>query len=153
MALDPNTQLSEHFKASEFVCHDPKDKALPNNFAETIADTVEFLERLRGFMNFWLYKKVGQRFDLGIHIMSGYRNLKYNRRIGSTDSSRHVAGQAADVTPSGGFRRVSYEEFYQMLVLVDRSYSNRPYRIGKYTRAGFVHVDCGYGHGGRRWGR
>jgi uncharacterized protein YcbK (DUF882 family) len=147
---DLNTILSEHFKAVEFQCHDGSE--LPANFEKTIRDTVEFLERLRGFMNWWLHQKTGQWHDLGIHVLSGYRSVAHNRKVGSTDSSRHVTGQAADVTPSGGFRRIDYEEFYQMTLLVDRSYSNRPYRIGKYTRSGFVHVDCGYGHGGRRWG-
>ena len=153
MSLDHYFLLGTHFKAGEFACHDRKDQGPPDNFGITINDTVEFLERLRGFQNFWLFQKTGEWPDLGIHILSGYRNLRYNLAIGSTKSSAHVSGHAADVTPSGGFRRVKYADFYEMAELVDKSFSDRAYRIGKYTQSGFVHIDCRYGHGGLRWGR
>lgn len=149
MGLDLNIRLGDHFKAREFQCHDGSD--LPDLFNSTISHTVEFLERLRGFQNFWLFKETGEWVDLGVHILSGYRNLKYNLKIGSTRTSAHVSGHAADVLPSGGFRRITYQQFYEMIILVDKSFSNRPYRIGKYTRSGFVHIDCKYGHGATRW--
>ena len=142
--------LSEHFNISEFRCHDNQYRT-PDSFKTTIKDTVEFLERLRGLMNFYIYQKTGKWLDIGIQIVSGYRSLEYNRRIGSSDSSRHVAGQAADIKPVNGYKYFSYKDFHKMAVLVDRSYSDRPYRIGYYGRSKFVHIDCGYGHGGRRW--
>ena len=141
--------LSEHFSAKEFRCHD--GSALPANFPKTIKDTIEFLERLRGFMNFYIAQKTGTWIDLGIIIVSGYRNLQYNRRIGSSDTSRHVSGQAADIKPVGGYKYFSYGDFYKMAVIVDRSFKDRPYRLGQYNKSLFVHVDCGYGHGSRRW--
>jgi len=145
-------KLSEHFDDQEFRCHngDP----LPDDFAATIKDTVDFLERLRGFMNFYLFKikKNPAWLDLGITIVSGHRSLAYNRRIGSSDTSQHVAGKAADVIPSVSFRLFGYSEWYAMAELVAKSYGkDRPYRLGKYNRSKFVHVDCGYGHGGLRW--
>ena len=142
--------LSEHFSLNEFRCHDNQYRT-PDSFKDTIKDTVEFLERLRGFMNFYIFDKTGTWLNIGIQIVSGYRALEYNRRIGSSDTSRHVAGQAADIKPAGGYKYFSYKDFYQMAVLVDRSYSDRSYRIGFYGRSKFVHVDCGYGHGSRRW--
>lgn len=144
--------LSEHFNASEFRCHDHR-YPLPDDFPETIHDTVEFLERLRGFMNFYIAHATGAWIDLGLIVVSGHRALEYNRRIGSKDSSRHVSGQAADIKPVGGYKYFSYRDFYKMATMVDRSYSDRPYRLGLYTGSLFVHVDCGYGHGGRRWGK
>jgi len=142
-------RLSEHFEMREFQCHD--GSPLPENFPETIRDAVDFLERLRGFMNFYICRKTNVWLDVGLKIISGHRTLEYNRRIGSNDTSRHVAGQAADVAPVGGYKWFSYSDFYEMCELVDRSFSSRPYRLGKYNRSKFVHVDCGYGHGGRRW--
>lgn len=144
------TQLSEHFSDEEFRCHDRSP--LPDDFAKTIADTVDFLERLRGFMNFHLFKTQGAWLDLGVIVLSGHRSLPYNLRIGSTKSSQHVAGRAADVVPACGYKWFTYGEWYEMCELVAKSYGeDRPYRLGKYTRSKFVHVDCGYGHGGKRW--
>jgi hypothetical protein len=141
--------LSEHFNSTEFRCHD--GSPLPDNFPETIKDTVEFLERLRGFMNFYIAKNTGVWLDLGIIIISGHRTLSYNRRIGSSDTSRHVTGQAADVKPVGGYKYFSYGDFYKMCAIVDKSFPGRPYRLGYYGRSKFVHIDCGYGHGSTRW--
>ena len=141
--------LSEHFKASEFQCHD--GGPLPGDFHKTIKDTVEFLERLRGFMNFYVCKQTGVWLDLGIHPTSGYRSKEYMKRKNIKDSGNHSGGFAADIEPVGGYKYFSYSDFYKMAVLVDRSYKSRPYRIGYYGKSKFVHVDCRYGHGGRRW--
>ena len=143
-------KLNEHFDSEEFRCHD--GSPLPDDFGETIRDTVDFLERLRGFMNFHLFKEKGEWLDIGITVLSGHRSLPYNRRIGSADTSMHVAGKAADVIPAVSFRYFGYSQWYQMAELVAKSYGKeRPYRLGKYNRSKFVHVDCGYGHGGLRW--
>ena len=141
--------LSEHFNLGEFQCHD--GSLLPVNFSKTINDTVEFLERLRGFMNFYVFDKTGKWLDIGIRIISGHRSLTYNRRIGSSDSSRHIAGQAADIIPNIGYKYFSYQDFHKMAILIDKSFPNRAYRLGYYGRSKFVHVDCGYGHGSTRW--
>lgn len=36
-------------------------------------------------------------FNAPVTINSGYRNLEYNRNIGSKDNSQHVLGTAADI--------------------------------------------------------
>lgn len=151
---DLNEKLSEHFIPGEFQCHN--GDALPENFAETINDTVEFLERLRFLMNCHIYLVTGNYPDSGIQIVSGHRSPRYNRRIGSSDSSRHVSGQAADVKPAGGYKHFTYRDLCDMAELIDKSFSDRPYRLGRYSHLGknaFIHVDCGYGHGGLRWGK
>lgn len=150
---DLNEKLSKHFAAGEFQCHDKSP--LPETFADTIADTVEFLEQLRALMNSHIYRKTGKKIDVGLIIVSGHRSLKHNRRVGSSDSSRHVTGQAADVKPVGGYKHFTYKEFCKMADQVDEFFPKRAYRIGRYSHLGknaFLHVDCGYGHGGTRWG-
>jgi len=142
--------LSEHFNSSEFRCHD-NSFPLPDDFKDTIKDTVEFLERLRGFMNFYIFDKTGVWLNIGINITSGYRHPEYMKRKDIKDSGNHSGGFAADVTPVGKYKYFNYEDFYKMAVLVDRSYTTRPYRIGYYGRSQFVHIDCRYGHGRRRW--
>lgn len=150
--------LSPHFSAKEFQCHD--GSSVPGDFNETIADTVEFLECLRFFMNqvIQLRARTGKYRPVGLRIISGHRNKAYNKRIGGSKRSAHVSGHAADVTPIRGFQHgFSYKEFHKMCEIIDRNFKDRQYRLGKYTSSGFVHVDCRYpdkfGYGGRRWGK
>jgi len=77
----------------------PRRSPLPANFATTIKDTVEFLERLRTLMNEKLAAKTGKPSNVGLKIISGHRTAAYNRRCGGARNSRHVTGQAADVKP------------------------------------------------------
>lgn len=149
---DLNLKLSDHFTAREFQCHngDP----LRPNFHKTIKDTVEFLERLRWLMNAVVEVKTGENKNIGLRVVSGHRTLDYNTRIGSKPTSAHVSGQAADIAPIRGYQHgFNYKEFHDMAIIIDRTFDDRPYRIGKYSGSGFVHIDCRYGHGGRRWGK
>jgi hypothetical protein len=139
MTIFMDSKLGEHFTAREFQCHDRSP--LPNSFDKTIQPTIEFLERLRGFMNFYIHSKTNVWKDMGLQVVSGYRNLAYNLKIGSTKTSQHVAGTAADVKPVGGYKYFSYRQFYKMCELVDKSFSTRVYSLGLYTRSKFVHVD------------
>ncbi len=76
-------QLSKNFKLSEFVC--------PDGSAEVLLDTelIDKLQRLRD--------KLGKP----VIVHSGYRNLKYNTKIGGAANSQHMYGRAADITVSG----------------------------------------------------
>jgi len=151
--MNPEEKLSEHFKASEFQCHD--GSPLPDDFAVTICDTVVFLEKLRSDMNALLRKRTGHPHDVGLVIVSGHRTEKYNRRCGGAKTSRHVSGHAVDVKPTRPYDDTfSYSDFRELCERLDRRLPN-PYRLGFYSRKGagaWVHVDCAYGHGGRRWG-
>lgn len=44
---------------------------------------------------------IREHFNAPIRINSGYRNLEYNRNIGSKDTSQHVLGRAADIVVEG----------------------------------------------------
>ena len=44
---------------------------------------------------------IREHFNAPIRVNSGYRNLEYNRNIGSKDTSQHVLGRAADIVVEG----------------------------------------------------
>ncbi len=152
MSTPLDMKLSEHFTAREFQCHD--GSPIPDWFPEKIGDTVEFLERLRGFMNWHILKTTGEWLNMGLHVTSGYRTMAYQKRRGIGTTTNHPGGWAADVTP-GGYNVISYDQFWQMAELVAQSFEDRPYRLGNYAKKAtkFVHVDCRYGYGGLRWYR
>jgi len=146
-------KLSEHFRAAEFKCRD--GSPLPEDFAETIRDTVEFLELLRLLVNVHLHAQLGEWLDIGLFVTSGYRSERYNRRVGGAPQSRHVTGQAADVRPTRAYDSdLSYADFCALAEAADEYFTDRPYRLGFYPSKGpiaWIHVDCAYGFGGRRW--
>lgn len=152
--MSVSERLSEHFSADEFRCAD--GSPLPDDFGETIRDTVEFLERLRLLMNVRLLERTGAWPGEGLVITSGHRTQSHNRAVGGAENSRHVAGQAADTRPAFEYGdEFSYGDFCELAELVDATFPDRPYRLGFYPRAGakaWIHVDCAYGFGARRWG-
>ncbi len=64
-----------------------------------------------------------------LKINSPFRSATYNRKVGGAFHSRHLAGQAADVS-SAGYQAVLYK-------LADKQFSEGG--VGKYST--FVHVD------------
>ena len=44
---------------------------------------------------------IREHFNAPIRVNSGYRNLEYNRNIGSKDTSQHIKGTAADIVVEG----------------------------------------------------
>jgi len=79
-------KLTENFRLSEFNKHnfDMPDEVLDN--LKMLAVQLEIIR---------------SHFNTPIQINSGYRNLKYNRNIGSKDTSQHVLGTAADIVVKG----------------------------------------------------
>lgn len=86
------SKLSENFSLAEFtrsqkaarlgINNTPTGKALEN-----LKNTAEFMEIVRELLG-----------SKPIHISSGYRCLRLNRSLGSSDSSCHVQGWAVDFT-------------------------------------------------------
>ena len=73
--------LSEHFAASEFVCHccgQGADKIAPR--------LIELLEQLRAMAG------------APVQVNCGYRCPKHNAEVGGVEDSQHVLGTAADIT-------------------------------------------------------
>lgn len=154
--------LSEHFSLKEFDHDIMGGKLPPESMRDNIRDTLEFLERLRFFMNWVIMdrKKLSYYPNFGISITpnGGYR---YDPKVVSGEitvddqKSRHYFFFAADVRPTGLYQYgFTYQEFYEMALLIDKSFTDRKYRIGKYLGYGqyaWVHIDCAYGYGGLRW--
>ena len=80
-------QLSKNFKKSEFKCRDGTD--VPDELMENLKELVENLQVIRC--------TIGKP----IHVISGYRTPKYNRRIGGARRSQHMKAKAADIIIHG----------------------------------------------------
>lgn len=80
---DGNKQLSAHFKVKEFRCKDGTDTILID------LNLITALENLYQYLN----KKYSIK---SINITSGYRTVKHSLAIGSTKTSQHIKGKAAD---------------------------------------------------------
>ncbi len=89
--------LSEHFSLDEFTASQEATRHSINNtpsekVVENIRMLAALLEQVRELLG-----------GHSIHISSGYRSLMLNRHIGSSDTSAHIRGWAADFTcPSFG---------------------------------------------------
>lgn len=77
--VDGETSLSTNFKVKEFACKDGSDIILIDS------DLVTILQHLRNLIM------------SAITITSGYRNEKYNAKIGGAKSSQHMLGKASDL--------------------------------------------------------
>ena len=75
--------LSKNFKKSEFKCRD--GTSVPGELMENLKELVENLQVVRD--------TIGKP----IHVISGYRTPKYNRRIGGARRSQHMKAKAADI--------------------------------------------------------
>ena len=74
-------KLSEHFAASEFICHCCGQGA--NKIAPRL---IELLEQLRAMAG------------APVQVNCGYRCPKHNAEVGGVEDSQHVLGTAADIT-------------------------------------------------------
>ena len=110
---DGNKKVTEHFRVSEFACHDGSDN-VPIDI-----DLAFKLEDIR------------QRFGKTITITSGSRSPSYNKKIGGTSDSYHVKGRAFDIVVNG----VSP---YDVAHYAQGLWING---IGCYYDDGFVHID------------
>jgi hypothetical protein len=88
-------QLSEHFTLDEFTT---SQKATEKKIDNTKV-TPEIIEHLR-MLAITLEQVRSLLGGHPLHISSGYRCLALNRAIGSSDTSAHVRGYAADFTCS-----------------------------------------------------
>ena len=81
-----------------------------------------------------LLHKVSRHYGRPVHIQSGYRSPKYNRRIGGARRSYHMRNQAADIKVSG----VSKHKLAKFLkTLTGRG------GIGVYCSSSTTHIDVG----------
>lgn len=74
-----NIQISKNFKLKEFQCKDG------SYLVKIDSRLLEKLQRLRDLIN------------RPIIVISGYRTMEYNRKIGGSKNSYHLQGKAADI--------------------------------------------------------
>ena len=82
--------LTEHFSLTEFRCKD--GTPTPPEAVENLEGTAEMLEALRAR----LAARYGR--ECALVVLSGYRSLAYNAKVGGASKSMHLVGRAADVT-------------------------------------------------------
>ena len=109
-ALAKNGQLSPHFHVDEFYSKGNGDLKLNQ-------ELITRLEKLRN------------ELKAPIRITSGYRDPRYNRRVGGARNSMHLQGRAADIT-------VVNSSIGEIVNAAERVGFNG---IGRYST--FVHVD------------
>lgn len=120
--LNPDEQLSPHFKAHEFRCSDLSRVIVLNK------TLLELLEIIRN------------HYNKPLIINSGYRTVAYNSSLkNSSPKSQHMFGNAADIYISG----VSPLKLYSWLN------SKYPNSLGLGIYDTFVHVDVREGKS--RW--
>lgn len=94
--------MTQHFSLAEFVASDTArarriDNTLPDDLVPAATATLEMLEQIRA----QLCALAGR--DVPIIISSGYRSPALNSAVGSSSTSDHPKGMAADWTaPSFG---------------------------------------------------
>jgi hypothetical protein len=87
-----------------------------------IVNSAEYMQKIRGYLG-----------DRPITVTSWYRDLATNREIGSSDTSRHVVGDAVDFSVSG----LSPNEVYSRL----DSYHGNMGGLARSQARGFTHLD------------
>jgi len=116
--IDPNMNLSEHFKLREFLCKCGQCE-IPPTALHNIQDIARVMEDVR--------KLHGNK---PITITSGYRCPEHNRKIGGAPNSYHMRGQAADFVVKGVSPKVT-----QSLL--------KDWRGGLELTSGWTHLDTG----------
>ena len=117
-ATQGSDKLSKNFRVDEFACNDGSDKIL-------IADELVLL-----------LQAIRTHFKRAVVMNSAYRNLRYNRSIGSSDSSYHVKGMAADFNVAGFSPSAVRKEIESGNVK-----GVCPDQIGLGSYPGFTHID------------
>lgn len=113
-------KLTENFSLEELNKH---NFDLPQEVLDNLKMLAVQLEIIRA------------HFNVPVTINSGYRNLEYNRNIGSKDSSQHVLGTAADIVIEG----VSPDDVADAIEFLIMGGMLKEGGVGRYSS--FTHYD------------
>ena len=113
-------KLTENFSIEELNKHKFK---MPDEVLDNLKMLAVQLEVIRA------------HFNAPVRINSGYRNLEYNRNIGSKDTSQHVKGTAADIVVSG----VSPDDVADAIEFLINTGMLKEGGVGRYNS--FTHYD------------
>ena len=112
--------LSEHFSIDELNKH---KFDMPEEVLDNLKMLAVQLEIIRA------------HFNAPVIINSGYRNLEYNRNIGSKDTSQHTKGTAADIV----IKDVSPDEVADTIEFLISTGMLKEGGVGRYNT--FTHYD------------
>ena len=116
-------QLSKHFKLSEFT----KSQIAARNGIKNLPGSGEVKNLENGCYE--ILEPVRAKFEKPVLITSGFRSLEVNRKLGSSDSSQHVKGQAVDFEIPGVanikvaywlISNVDFDQCHQLINLPDQ---------------------------------
>jgi uncharacterized protein YcbK (DUF882 family) len=113
--------LTKNFKLSEFRCRDGTD--VPDDLMDSVRELVKNLQVIR------------DHIDRPIHVISGYRTPKYNRKIGGAKKSQHMKAKAADLRVKG----MTPKELREVIINLIKEGKIKTGGVGLYTS--FVHYD------------
>ena len=116
-----SNQLSKNFKKSEFKCRD--GTGVPDELMDNLMALVENLQVIR------------DHIDRPMHIISGYRTPKYNRKIGGARKSQHMKAKAADII----VKNLKPAELREIIINLIKEGNIKKGGVGLYRS--FVHYD------------
>lgn len=120
-------QLTEHFESWEFDCHD--GTKVPDIYLDNVGKVAANLEIIRKELSLLKGK------ECPLKILSGYRTVSHNKKVGGEVNSQHLTGSAADIT----CKYATPKEIQKLITrLVDEGKITLG-GIGSYS--GFTHYD------------
>ena len=114
-------ELTTNFSLREFECKD--GTLVPKKYIPNVKELAHNLQVLR------------DEIGLPISINSGYRNPKYNKRIGGAKFSQHLTASASDIV----VRDMTPKKLARTILKLIKSGKMKQGGVGLYS--GFVHYD------------
>ena len=114
-------ELTTNFTLREFECND--GTTVPEKYISNVKELAHNLQVLR------------DEIGLPISINSGYRNPKYNKKIGGAKFSQHLTASASDIT----VRDLTPKKLARTILKLIKAGKMKQGGIGLYN--GFVHYD------------
>ena len=124
-------RCSEHFSYNEMIA---SQTATRNNIDNT-PNEQQYYNLTQLCRN--ILEPIRQHYNLPIFINSGFRCLELNRKIGSTDKSQHMKGQAADLFVNTIF---PFETWKWLVTESDLDYDQAIAEFTTKTGGGWLHV-------------
>ena len=122
-------KLTENFSLHEFRCRDGSD--VPEECMDNVKELAENLQVLRDYI------------QKPITVISGYRSLKYNKKIDGAKRSQHLLAKAGDLI----VKDMTPDELKEAIVYLIKEGKMKKGGVGLYTY--FTHYDVrGFN---RRW--
>jgi uncharacterized protein YcbK (DUF882 family) len=130
-------KLTDHFQLSEFKCKNGVEvpqALIPRT--QALAEALEIV-RAEATIQFGqvLDDETHELRDRRLHVISGYRDPAYNKGCGGAPRSRHMKGDAADVTIDG----MTPDQVADMINALIRAKKIPQGGLGRYV--GWVHYD------------